>query len=331
MTPRLPFLLLLCSSIPGYSWDARFSEQVNAIHDGADAAIVLRVVNSDGMPVENANVWVGFACNAKGKSSTQESVTDTNGLVALQGLTSGQINYRITKDRFYRTEGRLDFGKAVPPVVAGRWQPWNATNRAVLRQVRNPVAMYAKRVEGNLPSLGEPCAYDLKVGDWVAPFGKGEIGDFVFLVVGKEIVSWTDFKGSLSMSFNGGGNGFYKREDECVGESLFAWSYNAPTNGYSQNWTIDVGYAPGQRFYETNQSAACYFRARTATNEEGEIVFANYGKIAGPITFDVRDTSTAWLKFTYYLNPTPNDRNMEFDPKQNLFTNLSPQEKVTAP
>ncbi len=28
------------------------------------------------------------------------------------------------------------------------------------------------------------------------------------------------------------------------------------------------------------------------------------------------------MQMKYYLNPTPNDRNMEFDPSQNLFTNL---------
>ena len=37
------------------------------------------------------------------------------------------------------------------------------------------------------------------------------------------------------------------------------------------------------------------------------------------------------MSFTYYLNPAPNDRNVEFDPKQNLFTNLKRTEQVTAP
>lgn len=31
------------------------------------------------------------------------------------------------------------------------------------------------------------------------------------------------------------------------------------------------------------------------------------------------------------LNPTPNDRNVEFDPKRNLFTDLKPVERVTDP
>lgn len=42
-------------------------------------------------------------------------------------------------------------------------------------------------------------------------------------------------------------------------------------------------------------------------------------------------SKAANLRFTYYLNPTPNDRNVEFDPKRNLFTNLKSDERVTAP
>jgi hypothetical protein len=47
---------------------------------------------------------------------------------------------------------------------------------------------------------------------------------------------------------------------------------------------------------------------------------AHYGKIYGD-----------FMNFTYYLNPTPNDRNVEFDPKRNLFTNLKDDERVTMP
>jgi hypothetical protein len=34
---------------------------------------------------------------------------------------------------------------------------------------------------------------------------------------------------------------------------------------------------------------------------------------------------------TYYYNSTPNDRNIEFDPKQNLLGGLQSFERVTAP
>jgi hypothetical protein len=52
----------------------------------------------------------------------------------------------------------------------------------------------------------------------------------------------------------------------------------------------------------------------------GKIISANYGKIYGD-----------FMNFSYYLNPTPNDRNVEFDPKRNLFTKLKTEEQVMAP
>lgn len=73
-----------------------------------------------------------------------------------------------------------------------------------------------------------------------------------------------------------------------------------------------------------------FFRVRTR-KEGGKIVSANYGKIDRDIDFDIINSDTALLFFTYYLNPTPNDRNMEFDPKRNLLTGLKESEAVTNP
>jgi hypothetical protein len=53
--------------------------------------------------------------------------------------------------------------------------------------------------------------------------------------------------------------------------------------------------------------------------------------VDGDIRLDPINSKTRILLFTYYLNPTPNDRNLEFDPKRNLFTNLKDEERVTAP
>ncbi len=63
-----------------------------------------------------------------------------------------------------------------------------------------------------------------------------------------------------------------------------------------------------------------YFRVRTVVDDRGNIVSAHYGKIYGD-----------FMQFSYYFNPTPNSRNVEFDPKQNLMTNLKPDEGVSAP
>ena len=47
-----------------------------------------------------------------------------------------------------------------------------------------------------------------------------------------------------------------------------------------------------------------------------------YGKIVGKIAFAPfvdNEKKTGFVKFTYYLNPNSNDRNIEFDPQRNLF------------
>ena len=73
-----------------------------------------------------------------------------------------------------------------------------------------------------------------------------------------------------------------------------------------------------------------FFRVRTKKDEAGKIVSANYGKIRGPLDFGFRGRRNG-LGMTYYFNPTPNDRNMEFDPSRNLFADLPVAEQVHEP
>lgn len=52
-----------------------------------------------------------------------------------------------------------------------------------------------------------------------------------------------------------------------------------------------------------------------------------YGKILGHIGLTAIFSETAEIYFKYYLNPDYT-RNLEFDPKQNLFKNLPDRERV---
>ena len=61
-----------------------------------------------------------------------------------------------------------------------RWQPWNETYTTILRPISKPVALYAKKVQTDVPALDQPCGYDLEAGDWAAPYGKGFKSDFIF-------------------------------------------------------------------------------------------------------------------------------------------------------
>jgi hypothetical protein len=54
---------------------------------------------------------------------------------------------------------------------------------------------------------------------------------------------------------------------------------------------------------------------------EGKLITANYGKIYGELIYGgtEKNLSGGMVRLIYYFNPTPNDRNLEFDGKNNLF------------
>lgn len=70
-----------------------------------------------------------------------------------------------------------------------------------------------------------------------------------------------------------------------------------------------------------------FLRVRTELDEKGNVKSANYAKVHGDFEF----WATSEMRFTYYFNPTPNDRNLEFDPDQNLLKNQGRLDQVTDP
>jgi hypothetical protein len=70
---------------------------------------------------------------------------------------------------------------------------------------------------------------------------------------------------------------------------------------------------------------------RTKKDAQGNIVSSLYGEIYGDFNAVHGSGIGSTLSFSYHLNPTPNDTNMEFDPKQDLFKKLPSLERVSAP
>ena len=60
------------------------------------------------------------------------------------------------------------------------------------------------------------------------------------------------------------------------------------------------------------------FRVRTKYDDKGKVVEAFYGKIYGDIAMGWSYQGVSSASFLYYFNPTPNDRNLEWDRKNNL-------------
>ena len=104
-------------------------------------------------------------------------------------------------------------------------------------------------------------------------------------------------------------------------KSQFRSAYQAPEKGYLRSLTHEWVRKPNKPDVNTRKRTRNYYiRVRTKLDEKGNVISAHYGKIYGD-----------FMNFTHYLNPTPNDRNVEFDPKKNLIDTGRRGDKVHDP
>ena len=197
----------------------------------------------------------------------------------------------------------------------------NPSFALVLKKIGKPVAMYARRLNTHVPALDKPVGFDLMAGDWVAPNGKGVNSDILFTGhFDKRAGGQSDF--TLTVSFPNVGDGIQEfAVPDSAGVSGLRSTHEAPADGYQPQWVQTDSRKPGEPV-ETNRdpNRNYFFRVRTVLDSNGNVKSALYGKIYGD-----------FMEFSYYLNPTPNARNVEFDPKQNLLGGLPFDAQVKAP
>ncbi|NOU36518.1 MAG: hypothetical protein HOO88_07090 [Kiritimatiellaceae bacterium] len=295
-----------------------------AVTQGGKAKITFRVLDDEQNSVAQVKVQAGFYYNPE-KQGIITGETDTNGLCAVEGVTCMDMWYSMEKSGYYETEGRYVFGMVEPPVINNRWQPWNPTNTVVLKRIKNPVPMYVKKVETVIPALNQPIGFDFEKGDWVSPYGKGSRTDMLFFATGK-FDSNLERNSFLEITFPNQKDGIKTFEipvkPEFNDRSMFASPYFSSEFGYATNWIYERKITPtrdGRINPSPRENMNFFFRAQTVVNGSGEIISAKYGKIYGDIICDFADEKNLGVYFTYYLNPTFNDRNVEFDPDKNLF------------
>jgi hypothetical protein len=272
----------------------------------------LKVVDDTGQPVADAKTWVSFytAPSDEPKSSDLiTGLTDTNGVfVTEHNDRSVFLGFHAEKAGYYPMS--IEYNLGYSEDVGGA--EWNLTQTLVLARVLHPIPMYAKRIDKNPPVLNRPVGYDLMAGDWVAPYGKGVNTDIIFTKVAYRN-SGIDYDYKVTVDFPKVGDGIqeFTVPDIEKGSGLRS-PHEAPANGY-QSQLIKERYAhPGQSPKSNyDENANYFFRVRTLLDSNGNVKSALYGKIYGD-----------FMEFAYYLNPTPNDRNVEFDPKQDLLGGL---------
>jgi len=185
-------------------------------------------------------------------------------------------------------------------------------------------------VQADLPALGQECGYDLEKGDWVSPYGKGEKTDFIF-IGHREFKARNNFDVLVELTFANPRDGILETKLPSVGKnSRFRSEREAPVDGYNKSVQIRNAVQNGAFIDTFEQATPFFFRVRTVV-QGGRIIAANYGKISGGLRLDGVNSKTCTILFTYYLNPTSLDQNMEWDTTKNLIPSLKHKETPREP
>lgn len=292
------------------------------------AKVSVQVVDEEGRPVEGADVGITFNL----KSTTREATkggTDANGSFTATGSSrDGVIGVVAAKEHYYDSE----LGHRFLIRRWGLWQPWDKKIQVRLRPVANPVPMYVRNSSFKFPVIGKRIGFDMTKSDWVKPYGEGTRPD-IFFLINRNYRDNDHFEATLSITFPDPNDGIQLVLDRWGGAYGSGSEYKlprvAPEGGYRS--TLMKTASSGSHGYKDDRSNDnnYIFRVRTE-RANGQVRRAMYGKILGDIQFAPLAGDNGAIVMHYYLNPD-HSRNLEFDPKRNLFTSLPDREGVARP
>ncbi len=276
--------------------------------------VKLNVVDENRQPVADADVVMSFLLS-QGRNMSKGK-TDASGFLEATNEGVFGVSMSVLKQGFYRTGFRTGYGDQKLTLL--------------LREKKNPIALYAKKVTLELPERGQDYGFDFFKGDFVMSGHKGSQAD-VRIRFDRDLVDSNNFTQTANLSFVIPSDGLIEMTTQKNWEvSEFETPYLAVSEGYQNNIELTYKRSPGSTS-RGNVNTPFFVRLRSQIDSEGNIETAHYCKIFPGIELMGALADHPLLRMTYYCNPTPNDRNLEFDPKQNLLKNLKPGEQVRQP
>lgn len=302
----------------------------------ASERLYVKVVDNDGNPVTNAVVCVGFSTSnvifggghtSGGSGGHAEAKTDTNGNAVVKfNCTAAEFFWDVNADGFYKSEMHREifkFKEVITSPVSGYvvLHEHEKEGRETLWRRINPQPMYsyglseAFSVLNKVPTKNGRYGFDLRLGSWLPPLGKGEVADFYYV---RNIGEEPKEDGSVTwLEFDDGGGAYIGKQ---TGSKVFPSTYGANTNAVFRN-RLPFMFVPKNsddkridwRDIATGNEYMV-LRTRVKLDSDGNVMEANYSKILGPFRFGYAVESPCVV-----FNPRPNDTNLEFDPDRNLY------------
>ena len=290
--------------------------------------------------------------NDMSRGRLEQGVTNADGDFRFKGESDvSHVTYSI------RTEGvvyypvirkRLEFS-GVSGVVSRHWEPYDSIVTVRLQRVEHPIPLFVKRVElrdyergiGGFDGTNGVLRFDLMKGDWLPPYGNGEVSD-IRLTSSCKITdrerkySYASQKEKDVLFYELSNEASFGDKDDFVSLARADATAGikirkAEDNGLSNRLTNALGMRKKiaknknwycERFNDRDPNRCYTFRIRSRRDDKGKLIEAYYGKIYGDFEFEGDDKKgLIGVKFLYYLNPTSLDRNLEWDMKNNLCPN----------
>ncbi len=329
---------------------------VNSITIAGRASFsVLAIDSENGLPIPGIKIEGSFLNLPKGwnesaKDNDVDAITKQNGVAKLSGNTEKGIGgYRIYNNPgYYNMEWTQIKFSEQSMFRLGRWLPTDIVSTARLDRIINPVPLYVKTARkkyresdirnytvwkkhqglsatNNVPVIKDiSFSFDMIKGEWLPPHGNGEYEDIRF-TFNETVLGWIKGRGydgtymtkkyrvDVVVAMPGEGNGVVEMpSNKEAGIKIRTVRHNGYINTFSR-WKGWFGGGDGIKT-DCDKNRNYAFRIRTKYDASGNVESAYYGKIYGD--FNIKDVEG--VEFLYYLNPTPNDRNLEWDMKNNL-------------
>ena len=284
----------------------------NPYYDTAMADVLLRVVDDEGRPVGGARVTAAFYINdTKTTGLTKE--TSEDGCIVAKYPCNGELKVWTRKDGYYDANFTTKSFITLTKAEASRTHKWSDGTvdiPVVLKKKRRPIELMRQdRQYWPFPATNTVVSLDLETLRWCPPYGEGRHADMNVLYEAEEHPEkgWhVSYWRRLTLSLPKVVDGVY-----CVKMdrgSQFPYVPVADTNAvFEKGLVFEVERKNDRMVKKALPAEGEYFifRTRTATNEVGEVVRANYGRIGENLNLAIGLSIKAWF------NPTPNDTNLE--------------------
>ncbi len=303
---------------------------------GCGHSVRFVVTDEQGKPIKDATAVVSYQTGfipgegfGRDTRRVLQKKTDAKGVSAFRIFPFGERKFgfaiRDLEGRYYDSVAERE--------VRYKEGEGRTERQITLRAKRNPIPLflpsnfdfYFPMLNGKAVSLREPVGFDAVIGDWLPPYGKGKVVDFVFRSryedVGETYVR--DHRGMLMINddwkYSAAFSWTFANVDDGIIEAPRHWPTSvlpvereAPANGYQKEFRMEWHRPAKPTDYQKDAKRQHFFRIRTQRDSKGEIVYALYGKLLRePLFGDLRFEDCQF--FYYCLNLTPMDRILEYN------------------